>query len=79
MVCSVGNILYGGTDEFKADVINRLVLYLGMEINQNNDKSITIYQQLCQSYPTYLVDDKPTHRKGCKNTTREHFSNLIIS
>ena len=57
MVCFIDNILWGGTVEFKADVINCLgqtfttgskffqaFTYLGIEIHQNNDKSITINQ-----------------------------------
>ena len=59
MVCFVDNILWGGTDEFKAGVINCLgqvftisskfsqaFTYLSIEIHQNNDKSITIDQNI---------------------------------
>ena len=57
MACFVDDILWGGTDEFQADVIDRLgqtffigskfyqaFTSLGIEIHQNNDKSITIDQ-----------------------------------
>ena len=57
MVCFVDNILWGSTDEFKADLIDRLgqiftigskssqaFTYLGIEIHQNNNKFITINQ-----------------------------------
>ena len=55
MVCFVDDMLWGGTDEFKAVVIDHLgqtftigskfsqvFTYLGIAIHQNNDKSITI-------------------------------------
>ena len=57
MVCFLDDILWAGTDEFKADVIDcfgqtftigykfsQAFTCLGMEIHQNNDKSITIDQ-----------------------------------
>ena len=55
MVCSVDDILWSGISKFKADVIDCLgqiftigskfsqaFTYLGIEIHQHNDKSITI-------------------------------------
>ena len=57
-MCFIDYILWGGTDEFKADVINCLgqtfttgskftqaFTCLGIEIHQNKDKSITIDQK----------------------------------
>ena len=57
MVCFVDDILWGSTDEFKADLIDRLgqiftigskfsqaFTYLGIEIHHNNNKFITINQ-----------------------------------
>ena len=83
MVCFVDNILWGCTD--KSGVINRLgqiftigfkffqaFNYLGIEIHQNNNKSITIDRNKPQT-------NKLTHRKGCKNTITRHFSNTIFS
>ena len=75
--CFVDNILWGATDEFKADVIDCLgqiftigstfsqtFTYLGIEIHRNNNKSITIDQNNYAKaiQPTLLTSNQLTEK-----------------
>ena len=68
MVCFVVEILLGGTDESKADVIERLgqIFTIDSWCRDPPEQRQIHYnwsEQLCQSYPTHPVVHKPTHRK----------------
>ena len=89
MVYFVDDILWDGTDKFKADVIDPLgqiftigskfsqaFTCLGIEIHQNNDKSITIDQNnYAKAIQPTLWTTNQLIEKDVKNTTRGHFSN----
>ena len=93
MVFSIDDILWGGTDELKADVIDHLgqtftigskfsqaFTYLGIEIHQNNKKFITINQNKCTKtiQPIPLTTNQLIE-KDLKIPQRGHFSSSIIS